>query len=471
MVGKVPQHLITGVSQAQVDFVIPLVRSDLPLGIDPFLLFKSRNPTLARLHDDILAAFNAGVVALRNGDEDSARHILRYPEVSEIGLGYTRTGKKGSGVGEFLTELLVETLKETPAILEQGVRHVEEMQLVSVGIGADRVSDISANVMKRYLIEYTQAQCRLWSIPLSKDLPLHHIWEASSFSWEDGYFDLPANPSDGSTVLFVPRRIVRTLPWINYDDFVRTEFNAYLRAKRVRTRLAEKRRRAVSNGEPPKKEVVQASREDYGRVRKYVAAKEATAAQARPSLEYLDRSASTVCQETQRLSARLAALPSGQEQAADYQRLVLEILNTCFAPELIHGELEVRTVDGTERRDIILLNDSDHTFWDYVRGEHSGLLLAFDTKNTKQLDADDFNQVATYLGDRLGRLGFIITREAPSEANMRKAFSIYNDSTPRKIIVVLSDNDMTSLLDVVCRGGDPTNLVRAKYRRFRQDVQ
>jgi len=34
----------------------------------------------------------------------------------------------------------------------------------------------------------------------------------------------------------VPRRLVRVLPWINYDDFFRTEFSAYLAARRSAVR-------------------------------------------------------------------------------------------------------------------------------------------------------------------------------------------------------------------------------------------
>jgi|GEM_PF-3254122 len=36
----------------------------------------------------------------------------------------------------------------SPSLLKRGVRHVEEMQLFSVGIGPDRVSDIIANLPK-----------------------------------------------------------------------------------------------------------------------------------------------------------------------------------------------------------------------------------------------------------------------------------------------------------------------------------
>ena len=42
--------LLEGVNQFEVDFVIPRVGVDLSIGIDPFLLFKSRDPGLRELH-------------------------------------------------------------------------------------------------------------------------------------------------------------------------------------------------------------------------------------------------------------------------------------------------------------------------------------------------------------------------------------------------------------------------------------
>ena len=68
------------------------------------------------------------------------------------------------------------------------------------------------------------------------------------------------------------------------------------------------------------------------------------------------------------LKKRLSEIHPGADHAAKYQQTVLEILNFLFNPELIDGELEVRTIDGTERkRDIIFTNDSDSTFWNYTR--------------------------------------------------------------------------------------------------------
>ena len=160
----------------------------------------------------------------------------------------------------------------------------------------------------------------------------------------------------------------------------------------------------------------------------------------------------------------------GREQASRYQRVVLEILNYLFNPELIDGQPEVKTIDGTERRDIIFTNDSDEPFWDYVRSTYHGLLVMFEAKITGTLELEHINQTATYLGDRIGRLGIIVTRNEPGENVRRKIMAVWNDSNPRKVILTLSDANLNELLDL-CKGGSPTAWMQRHYRRFMTSIQ
>ncbi|HEY6181750.1 MAG TPA: hypothetical protein VIW67_05855, partial [Terriglobales bacterium] len=387
--------LLPGVSQYDVDFVIPRAGVDVPVGIDPFLLYKSRDPDYRQLHEELLNAFNAGIAAIKRRDEAEAVRIFDFPEVSAIGLGYTQRSKRGSGLGTHLSGLIIETLVGSPDLQQRGVRHIEEMQLVSAGIGPDRVSDIAANILKRFLITYTQRQCAIWQLPVTKGVPIHHVYDASSHQWNDTYEDLPVSPLDGSPILLVPRRIVRVLPWINYDDFLRTEFRAYLAAKQQINRQVKSKtvgHTTTQSAAPDKPGVVAVTRGDIGLVERYVKARESQASEARPALDYVDEDA---CKQADILKDKLAATQPGREQAADYQRLVLEILNFLFNPELIDGQPEVRTIDGTERRDIIFTNDSDESFWTYVRTTHDNVIIMFEAKNTDSLGLVEINQTAT----------------------------------------------------------------------------
>jgi hypothetical protein len=458
--------LLQNISQYDVDFVIPFVGVDVPVGIDPFLLFKSRVPEYRDLHGILISTFNAGIDAIRQDDIAEASRLFDFPEVAAIGMGYTQKSKRGSGVGSYLSRLIIETLVGSPGLQERGIRHVEEMQLVSAGIGPDRVSDITANILKRFLIGYTQRQCALWDISLESKVPIEHIYDASSHRWEDSYEDLPVSPKDGSPILLVPRRLVRALPWINYEDFLATEFKSYLSAKRA---VARQSANKIASGKGGKSEVVTVTRGDISLVERYVRSREQQSAEARPSIDYIDEDA---CQAAERLKEKLRATPTGREHAAAYQELVLEILNFLFNPELSDGQSEVRTFEGTERRDIIFTNDSDESFWDYVRTAHDGIFIMFEAKNTNDLEMTEINQTTTYLGDRIGRLGVIVTRQSPRDSVQRKMFSVWNDSAPnRKVILTLTDEQLRELLDLRCNEGSPTKWMQKHYRKFRTSVQ
>lgn len=461
--------LLKDISQFEVDFVIPRVGSDIPLGIDPFLMFKSRDTQLSTLHSLMLNAFNYGVKLVADRKFKEAENYFLFPEVSEIGLGYSKTDKQGSGVGEYLGSLIINSLINSPDFLKRGIKHIEEMQLICVGIGRDRVSDTAANIIKLPLIEYTQSQCKLWGIKLYKDVPVENVFDTETGKWFDSYFELPLSPFNQKSMIFVPRRIVRTLPWINYDDYFQTEFSAFLKSKSGLKKLKRTSNKNSELSNEEKKEIVSLTQKDVERVDRYIAKKEEMAINAQPSDNYINEN--QICPESDSIKERLQNIVPGTKDATAYQHLILETLNFLFNPELIRGEPEVRTIDGTERRDIIFTNDSDQTFWSYLRQEHSSFLIMFEIKNTTDIDNNYLNQTATYLGDRLGRLGFIVTRNPLQEAQQRKAFSIYNDSTPRKVILNLSDSDMKIMLDMKCKGNNPMRHIQELYRSFKTSVQ
>jgi hypothetical protein len=95
----------------------------------------------------------------------------------------------------------------------------------------------------------------------------------------------------------------------------------------------------------------------------------------------------------------------------------------------------------------------------------------FEIKNTDEVTNNYLAQTNTYLGERLGRLGFIVSRKGLKEPQIRKAYSIYNDSSPKKIILSLSDADLKNMLTQKCEGKNPMEYIRDIYRNFRQSVQ
>lgn len=462
-------------TQGEVDFVIPRLDEDLPLCIDPFLLYKSRDETLRILHVRLIQLFSIGIELFRENKEQELAQLIDFPEVNEIAFGYSEGAVRGSGLGAQLNKLLADTLSASEALQARGLRHIEELQLVSMGVAADRVSDIAGNVLKSFLVEYTQKQAQLWRIPLESSVPVSHYFDFDEFCWRDGYFDLPRNPITGLPILLVPRRIVRLLPWINLEDYAGSDYRLFLRGKSSRgwSRFAGSRGQGLQT--PDKTEIVRTTRANVHLLDTYVARKEKEAALALPVYLEKEDLGLPLRPMAEEFIGRLASLPKGVASAKDYQRLVYEILNYLFEPELTDGEMEVKTVDGTERRDVIYTNESESSFWQYVRLTYQSPLIMFEVKNVEVLEIAHINQTANYLGVRLGMLGFIVTRNPPGENITRKTYAVHNDtpSTPRKIILVLTDEDICVMLRNKDGGLDPspTRYVQRKYRKFRTSCQ
>src|SRR5947208_3267172 len=76
--------------------------ADLPLFIDPFLLFNSDKAEYQQLHDRIIIYLRflrdkSTNAALSNG---LIKAWYRFPEIKQNWLGYSATSNKGSGLGQ-----------------------------------------------------------------------------------------------------------------------------------------------------------------------------------------------------------------------------------------------------------------------------------------------------------------------------------------------------------------------------------
>jgi len=269
--------------------------------------------------------------------------------------------------------------------------------------------------------------------------------------------------------------MVRLLPWINLQDYAMTDFRLFLRspAKRGWSRFSGTNQ--VANLSPIKTEIANITRANITLLDTYVSRKEKEASEALPvyvEREDLGLPTRPMAEEYIR---QISEITPGVTHAKAYQRTLYEIINYLFEPELTDGEMEVKTIEGTERRDIIYTNESDVSFWQYVRLTYCSPMIMFEVKNVQELEIEHINQTANYLGARLGMLGFIATRDSPPDNVVRKIFSVYNDTpnTPRKTIIVITDDAWATMLKNKDSGQKPTpnEYIQRKYRDFRTRVQ
>lgn len=201
--------------------------NDLPVFIDPFLLFNSDRPVYRGLHDDIIRyiRFLRDVSSTGRVDQGLLNSWYRFPEVKQTWLGYSRVGNKGSGLGREFAAALHENLNTlfTDFGNESITRgsHLEKLCLIKDKVGKDNISDFTTNLVKGFLCRYTQEFATTNIDPTQlKRVPVRHVeFNYETRSWRTEYFTLPY--IDGDYVLLTPKEILtKDDAWINKRDLI-----------------------------------------------------------------------------------------------------------------------------------------------------------------------------------------------------------------------------------------------------------
>ena len=261
---------------------------DNPAFVDPFLIFA--NTEFESLHQLIinylkflrdLAVKNS--MGLSTGDY---KHYYKFPEVSQAWLGYSINGNKGLGLGPDFGKSLYKNLNKVFSkfgnedITEAS--HLEKLCLVEEGIGIDKISDFTLNLIKKFLLEYTEVFAKKY---LNKKFIDKFAVNKVEFDfknglWKDASFDLPFIDIAGQKefVLLVPKAVLtKQSTWISRNDFLGndTAIFAAIENDELRTKINKYFIESLQTKLNKKKELVK----DYSK-------KSTAAALTKTALEY-----------------------------------------------------------------------------------------------------------------------------------------------------------------------------------------
>jgi hypothetical protein len=204
----------------------PVLSVDTRLFIDPFLIYSKEGTCFRGSHSEIIAFFNQmfRLIAECRGARESLRYQkavgdLVFPEVQELCLGYTEAGTGGLGSGGDSARLIADAIWEAIRSGLKKLRHFEEITILREGMGADRISDMTAGILRRRFASYTSAICRRHNVPTETVHYRRGSYDRRSQLWVPLDAQLPINPYNRKPILLVPRRYLRDLPTINADDF------------------------------------------------------------------------------------------------------------------------------------------------------------------------------------------------------------------------------------------------------------
>lgn len=211
------------------DWFDPILTQDTLLFIDPFAVFKSKDGLFKDTYSEMMYFFQKAfeLIARAGGSKTNlsykkAESILVFPEVNAICLGYSKS-RRGSGTGPLWAKTLTRNINTVISNGVTQISHFEELGIFCEGIGPDRISDMTANLLKGRFITYTQRICNLYEIPMEKKRVHNAYFDYEYMRWCDGEYLLPVNPYKGnSPVILIPKDFLNMLPEINSEDFSNT---------------------------------------------------------------------------------------------------------------------------------------------------------------------------------------------------------------------------------------------------------
>ncbi len=461
--------------QREVDFVIPNLEEDLHLYIDPFLFFKSNNPEYQAVHSVLHKFFSIAILKVREGQPEIAHRMMRFPEVKEIMLGLSSGSHSGKGMGGIKGEIIYNEIVSNKDIIENGIRHLAEMQLLIEGVGFDMVSDMTTNIVKPFFVEYTKRQCFMHNIPIENGVCLEHIFDWDELEWDDEHVNLPVNPKNGKPILFVPKTVVRRFADIDYKDFWTSTYRYMLRdaevTKSIQTIGREPKitwKQIDEKYNFCKKTVVDVLHEQPDLKRAYLTNKEKHTHETSEvvDLATVDGTDKEITPAKQLISELKDIVP-GRKDAKKYESLLLRIITMLFTPLLIDPRPQVTTVDGREIIDITFYNSASNGFWYDMKLRHNSLSIVIELKNMEDLANEEFFQISSRLNEKLGLFGILISRKN-DKLDLQRAYRRYNNE--KKVIINLTDDDIVQMLTDYENGLVATKHIYKKYREFVEEA-
>ncbi len=342
------------------------------------------------------------------------------------------------------------------------LKDLEDTALVIYGIDVDRISDITTNIIRQPLIDYTQEMAEHYGIPIEQ-VGTGHIWDTATGAWSsEEYGHLPMTPV--GPLILVPKVIVRTRLDFNPGEYFRGYIlealqNRELSAgtnlvhtlksgeKRVYKKDVQKKYFGVNPAIKPANE--ETTLEEPGLLEQYRKDKSKQAFRDPPlSYDDLENLTGAPAPDWDSLLARVVQVPTGSAAASDYHRAVEKFLTAMFYPSLSAPRIESELHQGRKRVDIRYTNNGIGGFFGWAQSNYKPQPYCFvECKNYKgDLKNDALDQISGRFSKARGTFGLLVCRSFKDKPRfIQKCRDTASDD--RGFVIVLDDNDLQDLVE------------------------
>lgn len=359
-------------TQPELDFVDIELTTDTPLFLDPAAFYEGEGAFAESCSRDIEQFFEAVLHAAGTEDWELGLRLLRgLREPDEIQMGFSSGVPRGKGVGDKQAEQIFEAMFRSRAVQSGLIRDLNDALIFVPGIGPDKVSDITTNIVRRHLITYTQTQFELYGKSINTYMPTGLLWDSVEADWRESYDYIPV--VDNRKILLVPKRYVKYAKDFSqagrryYDGFVAN----FIRTRELSNMGRLVRFRELKDGT----KIPHVYKEDIERDTPRDKSSVADFSMKRPDVyekfkasffRHNPMSVSSIIaaqggdfreiEFSKHAVTALAAIPPGARTASDYQSLIVGLLHFLLYPNLTNPILERPINDQRKRIDISFEN-------------------------------------------------------------------------------------------------------------------
>lgn len=458
---KISEHFNLNKSQYELDFVNIDTNADLPLFLDPYFLSIRNDSWSIQASRTIRSFFSHFIALVRNNMLTEAQELFSHlHEPNETCLGMSSSCPAGRGIGTQDASDIFESIIESRAIITGVVEHIEDTRIFVENIGKDKISDMTTNIIRKNLIEYTKNQCKLHGIPLTQQVPTGDIWDKVNLRWINQYDELLIINS--KKILLVPKAIVSYSKKYTPEYYLQHFVLNFLQNEHLRLNSALVQTKRLKDGTQKKFVTKKSIRENTSFTKEYL--KNFTLNHPNIFADFRENVSDEIDEIAQEefaydelnnviehLIIRLSSISTGGSEATTYHKTVVGILELIFYPYLVTPIVENEIHDGRKRIDISFDNASEDGFFYRLSTVYNipSQFIFVECKNySREIANPELDQIAGRFSPNRGKFGFITCRTIDDfERFLDRCADTYADD--RGLIIPVVDNDLIYLLNEI----------------------
>ncbi len=439
--------------EGRYDFLDIYAYQDIPLFLDPFGLSAMRDTWSKECENQIATYFQYLLDSINRGDKKTVAKLLNaLHEVDEIALGYSANQPSGRGIGKVQAMEIQSAFESSEAAKSGDIKDIADCALLIPGISRDKISDITANILKKKLIEFTQTQCKNHNIPVSR-VAVNNAFDFKEFNFISYYADLPV--INGRAKILLPIHSVRRDPELSKDKYYRNFVLEFLRSEHehagdalatvmkngsVTVRIGDLKDKYPLNVDF----LYEFSKLHPNILSKYKEELRTSALkQGKAQLETKKR----ILSSTER-KLILTSIKPGNDGAGNFHKIAFDNLIQIFGKRLSTPLREREINEGRKRIDIVFNNSDKNGFFhdlNTLHHIHCPKIFAECKNYGREIGNPEIDQLLGRFSPLRGKFGILLCRSiADKNAVIHRCKDVVHHQ--QGFIIVLTDQDIETLL-------------------------